>query len=55
MMKEGIPDVTCYMSRATTGSVKGTVDLAEDSTDASLSCHQTGPINVSEKTALLWC
>lgn len=46
---EGIPGVTCYISRATTGGVKGAVGLAEDGADASLSCHQTGPITLSEQ------
>jgi CreA protein len=46
---EGVPGVTCYISRATTGGVKGAVGLAEDGADASLSCHQTGPIALSEQ------
>ncbi len=41
------PDIkgaTCYLSRAKTGGIKGTVGLAEDKSDASLACRQTGPI-----------
>ena len=46
---ESIPGVTCYISRAKTGGVKGAVGIAEDRSNASLSCHQTGPIYLSEK------
>lgn len=46
---EGAPGITCYISRAKTGGVKGAVGIAEDRADASLSCHQTGPITVSDK------
>lgn len=46
---EGVPGVTCYISRAKTGGISGAVGIAEDKADASLSCHQTGPINLSEK------
>ena len=46
---EGAPGVTCYISRAKTGGLSGAVGVAEDKADASLSCHQTGPITLSEK------
>ncbi len=46
---EDVPGVTCYISRATTGGVKGAVGLAEDSSDASLTCHQTGPITLNDR------
>jgi CreA protein len=46
---EGVPGVTCYISRAKTGGVKGAVGIAEDRADASLTCHQTGPISLNEK------
>lgn len=36
--------VTCYVSRAKTGGVKGGLGLAEDKSDASIACRQTGPI-----------
>ncbi|MCI5178384.1 MAG: protein CreA [Candidatus Electrothrix sp. AW3_4] len=41
------PDIkgaTCYLSRAKTGGIRGTVGLAEDTSDASIACRQTGPI-----------
>src|SRR5882724_5193769 len=34
--------VTCYVSRARTGGVKGSVGLAEDKTEASIACRQVG-------------
>lgn len=36
--------VTCYVSRAKTGGIKGAVGLAEDKSDASIACRQVGPI-----------
>jgi len=44
-----IGGVTCYISRAKTGGISGAVGVAEDTSDASLSCHQTGPVNVDPK------
>jgi CreA protein len=37
--------VTCYVSRAKTGGIKGAVGLAEDKSDASIACRQVGPIS----------
>ena len=48
------PDIagaTCYVSRAKTGGVKGAIGVAEDTSDASISCHQTGPITLPERVA----
>ena len=45
------PDIngaTCYLSRAKTGGVSGTVGIAEDTSDASIACRQVGPIVVPE-------
>ena len=36
--------VTCYVSRAKTGGLKGAFGLAEDKAEASIACRQTGPI-----------
>lgn len=44
-----IPGVTCYLSRARKGGVKGMVGVAEDPSDASLMCVGTGDIRVPEK------
>ena len=37
-----VKGVTCYVSRARTGGIKGTVGLAEDTSDASIACRQVG-------------
>ncbi|WP_038155769.1 protein CreA [Trabulsiella guamensis] len=44
-----VKNVTCYLSRAKTGGIKGGLGLAEDTSDAAISCQQVGPIEVSEK------
>ena len=40
--------VTCYVSRAKTGGIKGAVGLAEDKAEASIACRQVGPISFRE-------
>jgi CreA protein len=37
--------VTCYVSRARTGGIKGAIGLAEDKSEASIACRQTGPLS----------
>ena len=44
-----VQGVTCYVSRAKTGGVKGALGLAEDRSEASIACRQTGPISVKGK------
>jgi CreA protein len=39
-----VTGVTCYVSRARTGGIKGTLGIAEDPTEASIACRQVGPI-----------
>ena len=39
-----IPGVSCFVSRAKTGGIKGSLGLAENTSDASIACRQTGPI-----------
>jgi CreA protein len=39
-----VSGVTCYVSRAKTGGIKGGLGLAEDKSEASIACRQTGPI-----------
>jgi CreA protein len=41
-----VSGVTCYVSRAKTGGIKGGLGLAEDTADASIACRQVGPIVV---------
>lgn len=60
-----IANVTCHMSQARTGGISGGLGLAEDPSQFSLACRQTGPINLpndlpkeetvfSEDTSLLF-
>ncbi len=44
-----IPGVTCHVSQARTGGVSGSFGLAQDPSQFSLSCRQTGPITLPEK------
>ena len=61
----GVSGVTCYMSRAKTGGIKGAFGLAEDKSEASIACRQVGPISIpkpirtqeeifSERTSLIF-
>ena len=61
-----VPGVTCHLSHARTGGMKGTVGVAEDPSRFALACRQVGPITVdltklpkeaevfSEKTSLIF-
>lgn len=40
--------ITCYVSRAKTGGVKGALGVAEDKSEASIACRQVGPIVVTQ-------
>jgi len=40
-----VQGVTCYVSRARTGGIKGTLGIAEDPTEASIACRQVGAIH----------
>lgn len=44
-----VAGVTCYLSRAKTGGVKGGLGLAEDRSEASIACRQVGPIRFTER------
>jgi len=39
--------VTCYVSRAKTGGIKGGLGLAEDKSEAAIECRQIGPISIA--------
>jgi CreA protein len=41
--------VSCYLSRAKTGGLKGAVGLAEDKADASVACRQVGVLSFKGK------
>lgn len=40
-----VKGVTCFISRAVTGGAKSWIGVAEDTSDASISCRQTGAIS----------
>ena len=44
-----VAGVTCYVSRAKTGGIKGALGLAEDLAEASIACRQVGPISFGGK------
>ncbi|MDN3546340.1 MAG: CreA family protein [Roseateles asaccharophilus] len=60
-----VQGVTCFVSRAKTGGIKGALGLAEDKSEASIACRQVGPIVIeralpkqeevfSERTSLVF-
>jgi CreA protein len=44
-----VDGVSCYMSRAETGGVKGSLGLATDPSRFSIACRATGKVTVKEK------
>lgn len=43
-----IPGITCYLSRAKKGGISGSLGLAEDPADASISCRQIAPVRLPD-------
>lgn len=43
-----IDGVSCYVTQPEKGGVKGTLGLAEEVSDVSIACRQTGPITFKE-------
>ena len=43
-----VQGVTCYVSRAKTGGVKGALGLAVDKAEASIACRQVGPVAIKQ-------
>jgi CreA protein len=43
-----VSGVTCYVSHAKTGGIKGALGIAEDKSDASIACRQVGPVSVRQ-------
>jgi len=41
-----VQGVTCHISRAQTGGMKGELGVAEDTSDVSIACRQVGPIKI---------
>ena len=44
-----VPNVSCYLSRAETGGIKGGVGLAEDPSRFSIACRAVGPVGIPPK------
>ena len=44
-----IKGATCYLSRAKKGGITGSLGIAEDPSDASISCRQTAAIRIPEE------
>lgn len=42
-----VAGVTCYVSRAKTGGIKGGLGLAEDKAEASIACAQVGAVRIA--------
>ncbi len=40
--------VTCYVSHAKTGGLKGALGIAEDKSEASIACRQVGPVSIRQ-------
>lgn len=47
-----IPEITCYLSRAKTGGISGAVGVAEDKSEASISCIKTKPVKSVSKDVI---
>ena len=43
-----VAGVTCYVSHAKTGGLKGALGIAEDKSDASIACRQVGPVSIRQ-------
>ena len=43
-----VAGITCYVSRAKTGGIKGALGVAEDKAEASIACRQVGPVSVAK-------
>lgn len=41
--------VSCYLSRAKTGGIKGAIGIAEDKSNASVACRHVGPLGFNGK------
>jgi CreA protein len=44
-----VEGIACFVSRARTGGISGSLGLAEDTSDASINCQQTGPVRFREE------
>ena len=46
-----VQGVSCYISRAKTGGISGSLGMAEDKANASIACRQVGDISFKEPVA----
>lgn len=44
-----VEGVSCFISRAKTGGISGSLGFAEDTSDASIACRQVGPIRFRDE------
>lgn len=44
-----VDGVACFLSRAKKGGIRGSLGLAEDTSDASIACRQIGPISYRDE------
>src|SRR4029078_6326993 len=47
-----VSGITCYVSRAKTGGLKGALGIAADQPEASIDCKQVGPIAFTQPLPL---
>lgn len=47
-----VAGISCHVSKAQTGGLKGAVGLAEDPSEASIACRQVGAIDVTKLASL---
>ena len=43
-----VAGITCYVSRAKTGGIKGALGIAVDKAEASIACRQVGPVSIKQ-------
>lgn len=49
VLRQKSPRVTCHVSQARKGGISGSLGLAQDPSQFSLACRQTGPISLPAK------
>jgi CreA protein len=46
-----VDGVSCHLSRAKKGGLRGSIGIAEDPSNASIACRQIGPIRINKELA----
>ncbi|UDG81213.1 hypothetical protein GFV14_00746 [Candidatus Hartigia pinicola] len=44
-----IDNIICYLSRSKTGGLKSSIGVSEETSEAAISCHQTGPVKLTDR------